>query len=171
MSKHLKHPNSKDSSLVTLKKKNIIQWILQSKIGLKAHEKKYIGRRITNSAYAVPWSKTVGQRERMSNLVLENEEVLAYVSFAYWNDSYKQKMKKEILNDPSPKKAFLWAKQFPEDREEMKQFVQGGSWLVRWALDIGDEEEMESRIDTPFIRREFEREVKNESTSLGTQKL
>jgi hypothetical protein len=74
---------------------------------------------------------------------------------------------KAVLEDPTPKKAFFWARAFPEDRGQMKRYVQGGAWAVRWASDIGDTEEMKNRIDLPFHEREFEREVEGKDTSLG----
>jgi len=71
-------------------------------------------------------------------------------------NSYEDKIRKSI---DGPADAVWWAQAFLGDREEMKEFIVGGKWAVKWAKHVGDEEEMKSRLSHVYWKKMFNVEV------------
>jgi len=115
--------------------------------------------------FAFIWAEKIGHREKMADVVKSSENPEAWVSFALRFSSFKRKMKNQVK---TAEHAFFWARAFPEDKNEMKKMVCGGEWAVRWADEIGDEDEMKSRLQTRFWKYQFDQKVNGEKVNYAT---
>lgn len=134
---------------------------VESPAGFAGHELSYMSRNVPYenkhlAPVAFVWAKRIGHRDRMAEMAFEHGNPTDRVTFAFHFSSYEDMMKKSISTSEG---AYLWAKQFPGDREDMKLFIGGGEWAFKWARDIGDEDEMKDRIDIRFWKKKFEIEV------------
>lgn len=137
-----------------------------------SHELDYISKRLpytgeNHGKAALIWANRVGNRDEMASVVKEKGSPEDRVDFAYFMSSYENQMKETI---DSAAGALFWANRFPGDREEMKKYIGGGEWAFRWAKQIGDIDEMESRIDHSYWQRKFDKEIReDESVSFITR--
>lgn len=160
---NLRHPKNPEWSF---SRKKVVKWILDGKCILAKHEIDYLSYRFPATNFgddlkeAIMWAKKFGHRDIMAEVVAESGSPSDKSFFAYIMKKYKGLMKNSI---DSAKGAYVWANNFPEDREEMRPKVQADEWAVRWAEDIGDEDLMKSRIDMKFYKRMFEKRVEEKS--------
>lgn len=125
------------------------------------HELRYMKNNLpyegeTLGVCAFYWAQAVGNREEMAEIVAEHAPPEKKAAFATRINTYKQKMKETVS---SAKEAYFWAIAFPEDSDEFIDLVHGDEWAYKWAKNIGDEEEMESRISHGFWTMKFEKEI------------
>lgn len=143
---------------------SVVDFVVVAPQDFSSHEKEYISKRLPFSgdnlgAAAVHWASRVGQKDRMCRIVKKCGQPKDRVQFAWLHDSYKSEMKEMI---DSSKGAVLWADRFPKDRDEMKKLVHGGEFAFRWAKRIGDEDEMENRIDISYWQIKFDKEIRGD---------
>jgi len=120
----------------------------------------YISNFVSDEEEAVAWMQSVGM---FGNSVVEHlESPEAMASFARYIPDKKKKdrIRKEVVKNS--KGAFIWGVAVPEDRELVKDDIQGSMWAYRWAKHVGNVEEMLERADHEFWRSKIKGEVLND---------